>query len=73
MVTAEFVPTCKSGQLDKYLSKRVTLYARGGFIVRLALMDKEFDNIENVVDLLETNTTVAARVHIGKIEGGQAN
>ena len=43
------------------------MYARGGFIVRLALIGKEFDKLEDLVGLLETNTT-AAREHVGKTE-----
>ena len=33
----------------------------------MALMDKEFDKVEDLVGLLETNTTVA-REHVCKIE-----
>ena len=67
LVTAEYMPSRKVGQLGKSLRKMVKLYAKGGFIVRLALMDKKFDKVEDLVDLLETNTT-AAREHVGKIE-----
>ena len=35
----------------------------------MALMDKEFDKIEDLVGLLETNI-VAARDHVGEIEKG---
>ena len=34
----------------------------------MALMEKEFDKIEDLVGLLEANIT-AAREHVGKIEG----
>ena len=43
------------------------LYARGGFIVNLALMDKEFDAIKEFVPFLEVNTA-AARENVGEIE-----
>jgi hypothetical protein len=43
------------------------LYLKGVLNVRLELMDKEFDKIEDLVGLLETNTT-AAREHVGEIE-----
>ena len=43
------------------------MYAKVFFIVQLALMDKEFDKVEDLVGLLETNTT-AAREHVGKTE-----
>ena len=67
LVTAEFVPNRKTAQLAKSLRKLVKLYARGGFIVRLVLMDKKFDNIEGLVGLLATNTK-AAREYVSKIE-----
>ena len=43
------------------------LYARGGFIVRHALMDMEFEKIKDLLPLVEVNTT-AAREHVGLIE-----
>ena len=43
------------------------LYVRGGFIVNLALMDKEFDAIKEYAPFLQINTT-AAREHVGEIE-----
>ena len=43
------------------------LYARGGFIVNLDPMDKEFDAIKEFVPFLEVNTA-AAREHVGEIE-----
>ena len=61
------MPNRKAGQLAKSLMKVVKLYTTGGFIVRLALMDKEIDKVEDLVGLLETNTT-ATREHVGKIE-----
>ena len=53
--------------LTKSLRKVLMLYARGGFIVNLALMDKEFDKIKDIIPFLEVNTT-AAREHVGNIE-----
>ena len=38
--TAEFVPNRSARMLDKSLHKVLMLYARGGFVVNLALMDK---------------------------------
>ena len=43
------------------------LYARGGFIVNLALTDKEFDAVKEHLPFLQVNTT-AAREHVGEIE-----
>ena len=47
--------------------KIVKLYAKGGFQVKVVLMDKEFDKIRDAVGHLEINTT-AAREHVAKIE-----
>ena len=43
------------------------MYARGEFVVNLALIDTEFGKISDRVPLAEVNTT-AAREHIPKIE-----
>ena len=44
--TAECVPKRTAKLLAKSLTKALMLYARGGFIVNLALMDKEFDAVK---------------------------
>ena len=67
LVTTEHVPTRTARQLAKSLMKVVKLYARGGFVVRLVLMDMEFDKIKDLVGLVEVNTT-AAREHVAEIE-----
>ena len=43
------------------------IYACGGFVVNLALMDKEFGAVKKHVPFLAVNTT-AAREHAGEIE-----
>ena len=43
------------------------LYAQGGYIVKLALMDKYFDAVKEHIPFMEINTT-AAREHVAKIE-----
>ena len=45
----------------------LVFYARGEFVVNLALMDKEFDKIKDIIPFLVVNTT-AAREHVGEIE-----
>ena len=45
----------------------VKLYTRGSFVIRLFLMDMEFEKIKDNVGLAEVNTT-AARDHMGEIE-----
>ena len=67
LITTEHVPSRTAKSLANSLIKVMKLYARGGFVVRLALMDKEFDKITDFVGLLEVNTT-AAREHVGEIE-----
>ena len=67
MVTAEHVPTHIARRLAKLLMKVVKLYAHGGFVVRLVLMDMEFDKIKDLVGLAEVNTT-ATHEHVAEIE-----
>ena len=43
------------------------LYAIGGFVVKVVLMDKEFDKTKNQVGLLEDKMTTA-REYVAKIE-----
>jgi hypothetical protein len=43
------------------------LYARGGFVFQLALIDKEFNKNGDLLGLLEMNTTAASE-HVGKVE-----
>ena len=47
--------------------KVLKLCAKGGFEVKVVLVDKEFDKIRNDAGLLKVNTT-AARGHMAKIE-----
>ncbi|KAL7525952.1 hypothetical protein ACHAWF_001578 [Thalassiosira exigua] len=53
-----------ASDLSSTISKVVHLYARGGFTVRVVLMDMEFDKSVDKFSLLEINTT-AAREHVG--------
>ena len=43
LFTCEYVPTRTAKQLSKLLEKIVQLYLRGGFIIRVILMDMEFE------------------------------
>ena len=52
--------------LAKSLKKVLMLYARGGFIVTLALMAKEFDAVKEHLLFLEVNTT-ASRYQVAQI------
>mgnify|MGYP000854466914 CR=1 FL=1 len=67
LVTAKHIPTRTAKQLSSSLDKIVRLYTLGGFIVKVILMDEEFDKLENIIGLVEVNTS-AAREHVGEIE-----
>jgi hypothetical protein len=65
--TAKFVEKRTAKLLAKILTKVLMLYVWGGFIVNLALMDKESDAVKEHVSFFQVNTT-AAREHVGEIE-----
>ena len=65
--TAEFRPRRTARQLTNSLKKYCFLYARGGFVVRLCMMGREFEPVKELVPLVEINTN-AAREHVGLIE-----
>jgi hypothetical protein len=67
MATVEHIPLCTAAQLSNSIMKIVKLYASTGFIVRLVMMDQKFDKVDNIVNMVKINTTVA-REHIGEIE-----
>ena len=67
--TTQFLPKRTARTLTRSLTKVLIMHARGGFIVNLALMDKEFDAIKEFVPFLEVNTA-ASREHVGEIERG---
>ena len=69
LFTAEFPPYRTANQISSSLNNIVKFYARGGFVVRLVLMDMEFEKIKDNFDKVEVNTT-AAREHVGEIERG---
>ena len=55
-------------QLSISLTKVVKLYARGGFVVYLVLMDMEFEKIKDKFDKIKINMT-AVQEHVCEIEG----
>jgi hypothetical protein len=65
LVTVEQLPSCTATQLSNSLVKIVRLYACTGFIVRIIMMDQEFDKVKDACKMVELNTT-AAREHIGE-------
>ena len=48
--TIEFLPSRTARQLSSSLTKIVQINARGGFIVRLVMMDMEFEKIGDEFD-----------------------
>ncbi len=67
LATVEQLPSRTATQLSNSLIKIVKLYAHTGFIVRVIMMDQEFDKVEEACDMVEINTT-AAREHVGEIK-----
>jgi hypothetical protein len=67
LATAEELPTRTVTQLSNSLTKIVKLYACTGFVIRVIMMNQEFDKVEDTNEMVEINTTVA-RKHVGKIE-----
>ena len=67
LVTAENVTRRTASHLHRALNKIIALYARGGFRVKVVLMDNEFEKVRDLLSIVEVNTT-AAREHVGEIE-----
>ena len=67
--TGEFLPTREAVHPANCLRKVLYLYAKGGFIVNVCLMDREFEAVKKHLPLVEINTT-AAREHVPEIESG---
>ena len=63
-LTVECLPRRTAKQLANALRKAMFSYARGGCVVRRAMMDMEFEKVKDLVLLVEVNTT-AAREHVG--------
>ena len=59
LVTIEHVPSLTALQLSNSLTKVKRLYGRGGFTVKIILMDMEFTKIENDMEDVVINTTAA--------------
>ena len=65
--TVEHIQSQTAMLLSNTLTKVMRLYAQGGFVVNLIMMDGEFAKLESSFDLVEINTT-AAREHVGEIK-----
>ena len=67
IMTAECLPGRTTRQLANSLRKVMVSYAHGGFLVRHAFMDVEFEKVKELVLFVEVNTT-AAREYVGVIK-----
>jgi hypothetical protein len=65
--TVEQLPSCTATYLSNSLIKIVKLNARTGFIVKVIIMDQEFDKVEDTCNIVKINTT-AAREQVGEFE-----
>ncbi|KAL7502512.1 hypothetical protein ACHAXN_001501 [Cyclotella atomus] len=65
--TVEFLPSRTAKQLLESLESVAQLYRRGGFLVKLCLMDMEFKPLESLSKSIPVNTTVA-REHVNDVE-----
>ena len=57
LLTSKHFTSCTENHISSSLIKVTKLYDRGGFIVRVTLMDMEFEKVADEVDLVEVNTT----------------
>ena len=67
MVTVQFLPSRTAEMLCNKLRTILTIYRRGGYLVRTALMDMEFKPLTEKMDDVLINTT-SAREHVGDVE-----
>ena len=67
MITAKYVPSRTAHQLANSLTNIVNTYTRRGFVIDLALMDMDFEKVQDKLEIIEVNTT-EAREHVPEIE-----
>jgi hypothetical protein len=67
LATVKQLPTHTAQQLNSSLTKIVWLYSCTGFIIKVVMMDQEFDKFEDEINMVEIYTTAVCK-HIGKIE-----
>ncbi|KAL7505827.1 hypothetical protein ACHAXN_003260, partial [Cyclotella atomus] len=65
--TIEYLPSRTKKQLHASLQSVARLYRRGGFLIKMCLMDMEFKPLEDISTDIPVNTT-AAREHVGDVE-----
>ena len=63
-VKVEHIPILTADQLIKSLNKLIKLYGRGGFIIRVKLVDMEFEKVTGL--LRSAEGTIAEDIeHVG--------
>ena len=70
LYTVEHIPSRSVKQLSRSLTKILKTYGARGFVVTLALMDREFAPREE--EFLGLVNCTAAREHVGEVERGEA-
>jgi hypothetical protein len=64
-VMVEHLPVRMANALEKHIKRVLHVYGRGGFNVRMILMDGELEKIKGLLCNVECNTT-AAKEHVSK-------
>jgi hypothetical protein len=67
LVMIEFLPSRTAKGLALTVERVLEVYARGGFVVQMMMMDMEFKKLVDLLRNVTINTT-AAREHVGEIE-----
>jgi hypothetical protein len=65
--TSEYIPTQSKANLTNSLKKLFEIYTHGGFTIQTALMDREFECLQDDLRGVTLNTTVASE-HVQAIE-----
>ena len=59
LVTVEHITSQIDEQLSKFLNKVIKLYGRGGFIIRVIMVDVEFDKVAETLGEFEVKIAAA--------------
>ena len=64
MRITEHLPSRTACKLGISLTKVVNLYAQGGFVVKVILMNQEFNKVAEHLPLVESNTTLPVNMWV---------
>ncbi len=67
LVTIENLPSRTAKRLVHILERVFRIYTTAGFVIQMALMDMEFENLRTMMPHMALNT-MAAHEHIGEVE-----